>query len=244
VIGLIGLLRHKWTYLIAGGILAVVGVVTYISAHPAAPVQVSGSISDYTEYTRNGSYDRNELKIAGSDTTYTLDKTTFHPSLPDEVFKDGKVDLWVDSGSTTIIAIQLYDENDTNPTKYTTDHFDNPSSERSDGQSAGIALGVIGVILVGVFALWFFLGGRRPSAMQMAGGTAMPVPMPMPMPVPVAGAPATAGTSTGLSPDGKWYWDGGMWRNVSADGRYWWDGAKWQQVGAVATAAGAPPPVG
>jgi hypothetical protein len=72
--------------------------------------------------------------------------------------------------------------------------------------------------------------------MQPAGGG--------PLPVQAASTPMAAATSIGLSPDGKWYWDGGQWRNVSADGRYWWDGAKWQALGGVATGAGAPPPVG
>jgi len=237
VIGLIGLLRFKWTWLIVGVAVLFISAIGFAGAHPAAPVEVSGTISDYTEFTRNGSYDRNELKIAGNDTTYTLDKTTFHPTLPDEVFKDGKVDLWVDSGSTTIIAIQLYDQNDANPTKYTTDHYDNPASERSDTQGAAIVGSVIGVILIGVFGLMFFLGRRgRPAAMAMAGG------VPGQLPMQVAATPAAPGTSVGVSSDGKWYWDGAGWQKVSDDGRWRWDGTQWIELGVVYSARGAPPP--
>jgi len=238
VIGLVGLLRFKWTYLVVGVVLAGLGIGVYATAHPAAPVEVSGTISDYEEFTRNNAYDRNELKITGDSNTYTLDKTTFHPTLPDELLKDGKVDIWVDSGSTTVIAIQLYDENDANPIKYTTDHYDNPVSERSDGQTAGLTLGVIGAICVAIFGLWFFLGNRsrRPAAPVMAGG----LPGQLPMQVPAT--PAAPGTSAGLSSDGKWYWDGSQWQKVSDDGRWRWDGTQWLDVGIAYSAKGAPPP--
>src|SRR5215470_12044834 len=115
VIGLIGLLRFKWTWLILGVIGLGIGGVLFLTAHPAAPEEIDGTITSYKEYTNNGSYDRNELQIAGDSNTYTLDKTTFHPTMPDEVYRDGKVNIWVDHGSTTVIAIQLYDENNENP---------------------------------------------------------------------------------------------------------------------------------
>lgn len=234
---LVLLLRSRWTWLVLGIVLIAVGAFIYVGAHPAAPVEVDGTISSYKEYTTNGSYDHNELQMAGNSNTYTLDKTSFHPTMPDEVYKDGKVSVWVDSGSTDVLAITLYDENDENPTKYTTNHYDNPASQRSDGQSAGIVVGVLGAISIGIFGLAFVIRrGPRRMVMQPAGGGQLPVQ--------VTSTPAAAGTSIGLSPDGKWYWDGAQWRNASADGRYWWDGGNWQPVGGVATTAGAPPPVG
>ncbi len=72
--------------------------------------------------------------------------------------------------------------------------------------------------------------------MQPAGGG--------PLPVQVTATPGLAGSAIGLSPDGKWFWDGAQWRNVSADGRYWWDGTNWQPVDGVAAGAGALPPAG
>ena len=231
------LLRSRWIWLILGIVLVGVGAIVYTHAHPAAPVQIDGTITSYKEYTQNGAYDHNELQIAGDSNTYNLDKTSFHPTLPDEVYKDGKVSIWVDSGSNHILAITLYDENDENPVKYTTNHNDNPTSEQSENQIAGIVVAVVGALCLGVFGLAFVIRrGPRPMAMQTAGGG--------PLPVQVTATPGVSGTSVGLSPDGKWYWDGGQWRSVSADGHYWWDGASWQPVGGVATAAGAAPPVG
>jgi hypothetical protein len=62
--------------------------------------------------------------------------------------------------------------------------------------------------------------------------------------MPMAGQQANAlpGSSPGLSPDGKWYWDGSVWRNVSEDGRLRWDGTQWVELGTVYAAKGAPPP--
>lgn len=33
-----------------------------------------------------------------------------------------------------------------------------------------------------------------------------------------------------LSPDGRLWWDGSVWRQVSSDRRSWWDGSNWQAV--------------
>ena len=227
--GLLGLLRFKWTYLIAGVIVLGSGLIIYLTAHPSQPVEIDGTESSYVEVTTNNSYTRNELVLANDTTTYELDKNTFHPTLPDSVYKDGKVQIWVDEGSTTIIAITLYDGNDENPTKYTTTHYDNPQSELSDTQGSGIFAAVLGIALIAVFGIWFATGRRRTSS-QPSGASTGGVTVPF------------TGGGIGLSPDGKWYWDGGQWRNVSPDGRYRWDGAQWRELGGVGPAVGAPPP--
>jgi hypothetical protein len=227
--GLLGvLLRFKWTYLIAGLILLGSGLVLYFGAHPSQPVEIDGTESSYVEVTTNNNYDRNELKLAGDSNTYTLDKTSFHPTLPDSVYKAGKMQIWIDQGTTTIIAITLYDANDENPTKYTTTRYDNPRSELSDTQGSGIVASVIGIALVAVFGIWFAVGRRRATVRPAVGA--------------IAGVPTFTGGGIGLSADGKWYWDGAQWRNVSPDGRYRWDGAQWRELGGVGPAVGAPPP--
>jgi Nuclease-related domain len=33
-----------------------------------------------------------------------------------------------------------------------------------------------------------------------------------------------------ISPDGRWWWDGGGWHQVSTDGRWWWDGTQWLEL--------------
>ncbi len=210
---MITLVRLRWAWLILGVILIGVGVAVFATAHAAAPVEIDGTISSYKEYTQSGAYDHNELQLAGDSNTYTLDKTAFHPAMPEEVYKDGKVSIWVDSGSTDVLAITLYDENDLNPIKYTTDQYNKPGSERSDGQSFGLIAGGVGAVLVLVFALTLVLR-RDPQPARVQAAVA----------VPAAG---------GLSPDGRWYWDGAQWRGVSPDGRYWWDGATWREVHAI-----------
>ena len=227
--GLLGLLRYKWTYLIAGVIVLGFGVFDFLTAHPSQPVEIDGTEASYVEYTKNNSYDRNELTLVGNSNTYTLDKNTFHPTLPDAVYHGGKMQIWVDQGSTTIIAIALYDGKDQNPTKYTTAHYDDPQSELSDTQGSGIFAAVIGIALIAIFGIWFVVG-RRGRTVQPAGSAIGAATMPF------------TGGGIGLSPDGKWYWDGSQWRNVSPDGRYRWDGAQWRELGGVGPAIGAPPP--
>jgi hypothetical protein len=215
-----GLSRFKWLYLFGGLVLVLIGAGIYAAARPAAPSEIDGTIASYLEYTQGGAYDHNELQLAGDRTSYTVDKTNFHPPLPNEVYKDGAVSIWVDGGSNNVIAITLSDENDQNPVKYTTDQYDNPASERSDGQVAGIVTGIIGALLIGLFALMSALGrDRRPAAVLLSDST-----------------------SAGMSPDGKWYWDGWFWNQVSEDGNWRWDGTQWLELGTVYAARGAPPP--
>jgi hypothetical protein len=235
VIFLLRLLRFKWTYLVVGVVLLLLGIVAYAGARPAHPVEIDGVESSYVEVTKNGNYDRNELKLVGNSTTYTLDKNSFHPTLPDSVWKNGKMQIWVDQNSTAIIAITLYDQQDQNPIKYTTSHYDNPSTATTDAQGGGIVFGVLGAILIGIWGLWFALSRRRATVQPTAGP---PIGMPTPVGVPT---PVSA-PNAGLSADGKWFWDGGQWRNVSPDGRYRWDGGQWRELGATGPAIGAPPP--
>jgi len=229
VLRVLGLLGVKWTYLVGGVLLIGFGLVAYYGARPAEPVEIDGTISDYIETTSHGAYSGNTLQLAGDSTTYMLDKNTFHPTMPDGVWKDGKVQIWIDRGSTTIIGITLYDENDEHPIKYTTDHYDNPGSEVSDTQNSGIAGAVIGGALVAIFGAWFVVGQRRNT--QLPGGAPR-------LPASVTGS------SVGVSSDGKWYWDLAQWRPVSEDGHFRWDGTQWQEMGTVYSAKGAPAPPG
>lgn len=216
---LLGLLGLKWTYLAVGLLFLGFGVAAYVNARPTSPTEIDGTESSYVEVTYNNQYERNELMLEGNSATYTLDRTSFHPTLPDQVWKHGKIQIWVDQNSTAVIAITLYDENDQNPIKYTTPHYDNPQSGMTDTQREGIAGTVIGTIALGIFGVWSVVSRRRaivPTALALSGA--------------------------GLSSDGKWFWDGVQWRNVSADGRLRWDGAQWQELGSSSSALGAPPP--
>jgi hypothetical protein len=226
---LVRFLRIKETYLVLGLLLLGVAGVTYFTARPSQPVEIDGTESSYVEVTQSGAYDRNELQLQGDSATYTLDKTKFHPTMPDQVYKHGKIQIWVDQGSTTIIAITLYDQNDENPTKYTTDHYDSPASQLADTQASAFPLGILGLGLIGIFVVWFAVARRQRTPIRtMEPASALPINV--------------GETTTGLSPDGKWFWDGLQWRNVSADGRNRWDGAQWRQLETTSLAEGAPPP--
>lgn len=83
----------------------------------------------------------------------------------------------------------------------------------------GAGLGVI-VVAVGVIA--FFLLRRRPRAAPSIYASFAPA------------------LSLQMSPDGNYWWDGLAWRDAaqevppqaqrSSDGAYWWDGASWRPV--------------
>lgn len=227
-------LRIKETYLIAGIVLGAIGIYTFASAHPSQAVEIDGVEASYVEFTKNGSYDHNELQLQGDSNTYNLDKNSFHPILPEKVYKDGRMQIWVDQGTTTIIAITLFDANDENPTKYTTDAYDNPTTETSSSQTNGIELGVLGAALIAVYVVWLVVARRRREAL-LAGAGSVPVSAP-------GHAAPQMQSSAGVSPDGKWYWDGSEWRQVSDDGTHRWDGTEWIEMGTVFKAKGAPPP--
>lgn len=226
---LIRRLFYKETYLGLGVLFLAIAGFTYLTARPSQPVEIDGTESSYIEYSHsNGAYDRNELMLEGDSNTYTLDKTTFHPTLPDEVYKHGKMSIWVDQGSTTIIAIELYDANDQNPVKYTTEHYDNPGSAATDTRNGAVALGILGLGGILVYVLWFGLGRRRLSVSLQAQPAASRMFPP----------------GAGLSEDGRFFWDGTQWRNVSPDGRRRWDGAEWHELTTRDLAVDAPPPPG
>src|SRR5207237_8904500 len=157
-----------------------IGLCQVQSRHRSKAVEIDGTASKYIDVTKSGNYDRNDLNLQGDSDTYTLDKNTFHPTLPDEVYKGGKMQIWIDEGTTSIIAIALYDENDKNPTKYTTAVYDNPATETSTSQEPGIFLGVLGALFLVVFGLWFVLGSRRPAGLTVAGGPSMGMPIVVP----------------------------------------------------------------
>ena len=223
---LLGLLLFKWTYLVVGLLFLGFGLAAYLTARPTNPVEIAGSASSYVEATYRGNYLRNELILEGNSTIYTLDKRSFHPTLPDNVWKEGKTHIWVDQDSTAIIAITLYDENDLNPIKYTTAHYDNPSSGMTDAQRGGITAAVIGVIALGVFASWFglsrFRAIVRPTGEQPMWG-------PTPVSGSGVGSPPTGGgsgmalsgatcrrtvASGGTALNGE-SWDPSAWRSAS-----------------------------
>ncbi len=138
----------RWGWLLLGVIGLGVGGYLFFSTLPLTFVQTSGTITDYSEFTRNGVYDRNELRISTDTSIYVLHKNDFQPDLPDKLVEDGKVVIWSDGGSTTrtVYAITLYDRNDENPQQYTTNYFNHPDAYQADYQHGGIFFGALGLL--------------------------------------------------------------------------------------------------
>lgn len=103
-----------------------------------------------------------------------------------------------------------------------------PRSQWPENSTAGVSISVaiIGVavgVLVIAMGLVAFLVLRRQTK---------PVPNPY--------ASFTPALSLQMSPDRRYWWDGGAWRDaleqapphaqLSSDGFYWWDGAEWRPV--------------
>jgi hypothetical protein len=139
------------TLAIGVGVLAIaLGGYLIATAQPTSPIEVDGSIVDYREILIDGSYARNELRLADDPHTYALDAPQFHPPLPVRFLQYGKVQIWVTQGTTTVVAVTLYDQLGLNPTTYTTDAYDHPLTAMVEAQAGGVATSVAGLILIAV----------------------------------------------------------------------------------------------
>jgi hypothetical protein len=108
------------------------------------------------------------------------------------------------------------------------------ASPRTAVGSAKVERGMIAGVLQISFAdgsTWEFDVPR----VHLAGADGVVAALAQP-PVPTAQAAGPAidpGPVGQLSPDGRWWWDGGTWKpaaQLSPDGVWWWDGAAWQPV--------------
>ncbi len=176
---LTGLVRlvvsSRWGWVVLGVVILAIGGILFGSAHRLNPVEIDSTITSYQEITHSdGTYVRNELKLVNDDHTYTLDKTAFHPTLPDSVFQEGRVSVWVDQGGTQVFAITLYDQNDQNPVKYTTAAYDDPDTALRSNQTVAGLIGVVGLLALAVGLAWpLFPWGRKkktPQAAMAQGG--------------------------------------------------------------------------
>jgi hypothetical protein len=159
------LILRRWGWFVLTALLAAVAAPALAGAHPLRAIQVDGTIADYQEITSAGSYDHNELKLTGDERDFRLNKKLFHPALPDEVVREGRVSLWVDEGSEFVVAITLYDEHDANPVQHTTDLYDNPDSNRQGSYIVTGIIGGFGVLCLLVGLAWpLFPWGRKGAA--------------------------------------------------------------------------------
>jgi hypothetical protein len=152
-------LQRPWTYFIAGLALIAVGGFVFFTAHPAQPVKIDSHVADYQLETKNGKYYANHLKLAGDSTDYVFDATEFSPSLPDKLEADAPISIWVDRGTTNVLAIELAGQT------YSKHAFRDPNFELEDNQHGAEALAVAGVLLIGIgFLVRWLTNRRRPPA--------------------------------------------------------------------------------
>lgn len=185
--------------MLLGVVLILAGAGIYASAHAVTPVRVDGRVADYKEILINGSYARNELTLADDPHTYVLDQRQFNPALPQRFYQNVRVTIWVDSGSTTVIAITLYDVMGLNPVTHTTGAYDNPAASVVATRAEGMASAGFGLAIMVLVPGWVFVSGRRRKRARAAGQVAaetpvaaLTVPRAIPTPAPLAAPTGSA----------------------------------------------------
>jgi hypothetical protein len=188
--------------LVLGAALIVVGAATYTSAHTIDPMEIDGHVANYSEILIGNSYAHNELQLAGDPHTYVLDSRQFHPSLPERFAQDARITIWVDHGTTNVVALTLYDVMGLNPVTYTTPSYDNPTATAQVARTQGEAMAGAGavlllLVLIGLVAVRVQRRvrtrerGEAPDAAWHGAGPLMPRPAP---------APSKRTTAASLSP--------------------------------------------
>lgn len=171
--------------LIVAGLCAIgLGGLTFATTHTAHPIELDGTIADYKEVTINGAYAYNELRLTGDDHTYTVDRGQLHPDLPDRLIKDGEARIWVDQGTTTVLAIALYDQLGLNPRTYSSSAYDNPTIAALSQQVLGGATAVVGLVML-LIAIARLRGRKMPQKVHGKVSNAPP-----PASIPPAWMPA------------------------------------------------------
>jgi hypothetical protein len=139
--------------------LIAVGAFVFITAHPAQPVKVDSHVADYQVETRNGNYYANHLKLAGDSTDYVFDGTEFQPSLPDKLEADAPITVWLDRGTTNVLALELAGQT------YSKQAYRDPNFAMEDNRHGAEALAVAGVVLIGIgFLVRLLMNRRTPPA--------------------------------------------------------------------------------
>lgn len=170
------LLAKRWGWLGVGVLLVIIGAVVFSTGHTIKPVEVDGTFVNandaIVDTSNGGTYDHSEIKLNETNTVYTFNKDDLHPTWPGSFIGGGKVSLWVDSGTTNVVAIQTYDENDQNPTKYTTDLYDHPEHGVSNEHDAGIGFGIFALPFLAIGLAWpiFPWGKKKQQPVPVVAG--------------------------------------------------------------------------
>lgn len=174
----------RWGRFLLGALFLAGAIFGGMSAFANTDIKTkTGTLVDGSDIVdkNSGAYQYSELKLSGDSATYRIDVKAFTPTLSGDNFvKDGTVDLWYTtplSGQPNIVAIQLRDDQNQNPTKYVSAIYTNPSGERTSSLiGAGvIALFAVAAVLAGLFLPTSF-GRKKPQAAVAArpAGSAQP----------------------------------------------------------------------
>jgi hypothetical protein len=160
-----GLLKWPWTYFVAGAALIAAGAFVFFTAHPAQPVKIESHVADYLVETRNGNYYANHLKLMGNSIDYVFDGTEFQPSLPDKLEADAPITVWVNRGTTQVLAIELAGQT------YSKHAYRDPNFAVEDNQHGAEAIAAAGMVLVAIGFLVRWLINRRttPTSLDPEG---------------------------------------------------------------------------
>ena len=154
-----GLLQRRWPYYVLGVALIATGAFVFITAHAAHPVRHDSRVADYQLETKNGKYFANHLKLAGDSTDYVFDAELFEPRPPDQLEADAPITVWLDEGSTRVLAIQLPSSG---PQLYTTQGYRDPNFELEDNRHGAEAIAGGGILLLAIGTLVGWLMNRPP----------------------------------------------------------------------------------
>ena len=155
------LIRYRWSRLAIAVFPLVIGTIIALSAFSEADVkaahgvQISG-VETWTD-SETGAYAYSRVKLVGSTTGYTYDRTDFTPVLTDEtLLNTTTVDIWYEdspfTGGARLLAIQLYSADGIPTTKYVTQWYLQPERVRNnDLRPAAVLLaGALALVLWGV----------------------------------------------------------------------------------------------
>jgi hypothetical protein len=171
--------------------LMLLGVQVYSAAQVAHPVEIDGAVADFKEVDIEGGYAYNELWLAGDNHIYTVDRRQFQPDLPQRFSQDAPIHIWVDRGTTHVLALTLYDLLGVNAQQYTSPAYDDPNQPVTQAERRAVVTGVSGAgVVVGVL-LWLVAARltRHARLEARARRTQAPLPAIAPAPAPLAAAP-------------------------------------------------------
>jgi hypothetical protein len=146
-------LRGSWVGVTVGIVALLIGVHAVLMAHPARPIAVEGTVSNY--YEHHGKSTTRTIYLADG-STYTPDsEDTYSPPAPLFSSLIGRqVVLYINAGTTTVIGI-----NDGEQT-YASDWYSHPEHQTTFELVNGAAVIAVGALVVAISAA-IIAGHRR-----------------------------------------------------------------------------------